>query len=135
MTTTSVPTGTSTANPRNVANGWPADKVERWPIERLIPYARNARTHSAEQVGQIAASIREWGWTNPVLVAEDGTVLRTPSTATRTIVGHGMCTPDYARAWCRQQGRSVMVALRRIRLAGRPESANIHFGRHLGISE
>ena len=58
---------------------WPADKVERWPIERLIPYARNARTHSAEQVDQIAASIREWGWTNPVLVSEDGTI----------IAGHG----------------------------------------------
>jgi len=42
--------------------------------ERLSPYARNARTHSAEQVDQIAASIREWGWTNPVLVAEDGTI-------------------------------------------------------------
>ena len=49
---------------------WPADRVERWPIERLIPYARNARTHSEAQVDQIAASIREWGWTNPVLVDE-----------------------------------------------------------------
>src|ERR1700704_3441279 len=58
---------------------WPADKVERWPIARLIPHARNARTHSAEQVDQIAASIREWGWTNPVLVSEDGTI----------IAGHG----------------------------------------------
>ena len=38
------------------------------PIERLIPYARNARTHTDEQVAQIAASIREFGWTNPVLV-------------------------------------------------------------------
>ena len=60
-------------------NGWPADKVERWPIDRLIPYARNARTHSNQQVDQIAASIREWGWTNPVLLAEDGTI----------IAGHG----------------------------------------------
>ena len=50
-------------------NSWPANRVERWPIERLVPYARNARTHSDEQVGQVAASIREWGWTNPVLVA------------------------------------------------------------------
>src|SRR3979411_2803735 len=58
---------------------WPADHVERWPIERLMPYARNARTHSDAQVSQIAASIREWGWTNPVLVAEDGTI----------IAGHG----------------------------------------------
>ena len=51
---------------------WPADKVERWAIDRLIPYARNARTHSDEQVAQIAASIREFGFTNPVLDEEDG---------------------------------------------------------------
>lgn len=58
---------------------WPADRVERRPIEALIPYARNARTHSDEQVAQIAASMREWGWTNPVLVDEAGTI----------IAGHG----------------------------------------------
>lgn len=58
---------------------WPADKVERRPIDSLIPYANNARTHSDEQVAQIAASMREWGWTNPVLVDEDGTI----------IAGHG----------------------------------------------
>ena len=58
---------------------WPADKVERWAIDRLIPYARNARTHSDEQVAQIAASIREFGFTNPVLVDEEGTL----------IAGHG----------------------------------------------
>jgi DNA modification methylase len=58
---------------------WPADHVERWPTERLIPFARNARTHGDIQVSQIASSIREWGWTNPVLVAEDGTI----------IAGHG----------------------------------------------
>jgi ParB-like chromosome segregation protein Spo0J len=51
---------------------WPADKVERRAINTLIPYARNARTHSDEQVAQIAASIRELGWTTPVLVDEDG---------------------------------------------------------------
>lgn len=39
------------------------------PIENLIPYARNARTHSDAQVAQVAASIVEFGWTNPVLVA------------------------------------------------------------------
>jgi hypothetical protein len=51
---------------------WPADKVERWAIERLIPYARNARTHTDAQVAAIAASIKEWGWTTPALVGEDG---------------------------------------------------------------
>lgn len=58
---------------------WPADKVERRPIEALIPAARNARTHSDAQVAQIAASMKEWGWTNPVLVDEAGGI----------IAGHG----------------------------------------------
>ena len=40
---------------------WPADQVQRRPVSKLVPYARNARTHSDEQVAQIAASIREWG--------------------------------------------------------------------------
>src|SRR4051812_27312392 len=49
--------------------------VDHRPLDRLIPYARNARTHSEAQVAQIAASIREWGWTNPILVdGENGVV-------------------------------------------------------------
>ena len=51
---------------------WPADKVERWAIDRLIPYAKNARTHTDAQIAAIAASIKEWGWTTPALVGEDG---------------------------------------------------------------
>ncbi|MFQ3895480.1 site-specific DNA-methyltransferase [Sphingobium sp. R-7] len=58
---------------------WPADHVKRWPLARLVPFARNARTHSAAQIDQIAASMREWGWTNPILVDEAGTI----------IAGHG----------------------------------------------
>jgi DNA modification methylase len=54
---------------------WPADKVERWTIDRLVPYARNARTHSDGQIAQVAASIQEWGWTNPVLVGDDGGII------------------------------------------------------------
>ena len=42
--------------------------IEQWPVDRLIPYARNARTHSAGQIAQLAASIREFGFTNPILV-------------------------------------------------------------------
>jgi DNA modification methylase len=53
--------------------------LEFLPIEGLIPYAQNARTHSEAQVSQIAASIREYGFTNPVLVSDDGTI----------IAGHG----------------------------------------------
>jgi DNA modification methylase len=54
---------------------WPANAVERRPLASLTPYATNARTHSTEQVDAIAASIREWGWTIPVLVDEDGTII------------------------------------------------------------
>ncbi len=53
--------------------------IEHVAIEALIPYARNSRTHSDAQVAQIAASIREFGFTNPVLIDEQGGV----------IAGHG----------------------------------------------
>ena len=52
-----------------------ARRIEIWPVDRLVPYARNARTHSAAQVAQIAASIVEFGFTNPILVdSADGIV-------------------------------------------------------------
>ena len=50
-------------------------QVQQWPVEKLIPYARNARTHSEEQVAQVAASITEFGWTNPILVGADGVII------------------------------------------------------------
>lgn len=49
--------------------------VQLWPIDKLIPYARNARTHTEEQVAQVAASIAEFGWTNPILVGADGIII------------------------------------------------------------
>ena len=49
--------------------------VQIWPTDRLIPYARNARTHSDEQIAQVAASIKEFGWTNPILVGGDGVII------------------------------------------------------------
>lgn len=52
-----------------------ARRIEMWPVTRLVPYERNARTHSPEQVAQIAASIREFGFTNPILVdSSDGII-------------------------------------------------------------
>jgi DNA modification methylase len=54
-------------------------QVEQTPVDALIPFARNARTHSDEQVKQIAASIREFGFNNPILIRDDLTV----------IAGHG----------------------------------------------
>ena len=71
---TSPPSTRARARARGAGNQrpWPADKVERWRIDRLIPYAKNARTHTDAQIAAIAASIKEWGWTTPALVGEDG---------------------------------------------------------------
>ena len=91
--------------------GWPADHIERWPLEQLVPYARNARTHSATQVDQIAASMREWGWTNPLLVDEAGTI----------IAGHGRVEAArklglvdapvmVARGWSEAKKRAYIIA-------------------------
>lgn len=56
-----------------------ASRIELWPLDRLRPYERNARLHSAEQVAKIAASIAEFGFLNPILV----------DTADGIIAGHG----------------------------------------------
>jgi ParB-like chromosome segregation protein Spo0J len=52
-----------------------ADRIELWSIERLRAYERNPRTHSEAQVDQIAASMVEFGWTNPILVDENAGIL------------------------------------------------------------
>src|SRR5947209_11162198 len=54
-------------------------RLEFWPLDRLIPWSRNARTHSDAQIAEIAGSIRCFGFTNPILVSEEGDV----------IAGHG----------------------------------------------
>src|SRR5713226_2163732 len=52
-----------------------AKEIEYWPLDRLIPYARNARTHSDDQIALIAGSIVEFGFVNPILVdSRDGIV-------------------------------------------------------------
>lgn len=90
---------------------WPAAQVEMWPLSRLIPYARNARTHSPAQIQQIAASMREWGWTIPVLADEQGTIL----------AGHGRVQAaelnEYteapvlvARGWSEAKKRAYVLA-------------------------
>src|ERR1700679_1431546 len=50
-------------------------QIELWPVDRLKPYEGNARTHSNGQINQIAASITEFGWTNPALVDGDDGIL------------------------------------------------------------
>ncbi len=54
-------------------------QIEHWPIDRLRPYARNAKIHGTDQVAKIAASMAKFGWTVPCMVADDGEL----------IAGHG----------------------------------------------
>ncbi len=68
-------TAQSKINPQ----AWPAAQVEMWQVADLVPYAKNARQHPPEQIDQIAASMERFGFTIPMLVAEDGTI----------IAGHG----------------------------------------------
>lgn len=90
---------------------WPADKPVRKSVKELVPYARNARTHSDAQVRQIAASIEEWGWTNPILIDEKGMI----------IAGHGrIMAADklgiedvpciVAESWSEAQKRAYVLA-------------------------
>jgi len=90
---------------------WPADAVERRAVASLIPYARNARTHSDAQVAQIAGSIQEWGWTIPVLIDESGGI----------IAGHGRVLAALklgltevpvmvATGWSEAQRRAYVIA-------------------------
>jgi len=69
------------SSPRNIAPSrpWPADQVRRMSVAALLPYAKNARLHTAEDIKVIAASITKFGFTNPVLVGTDKTI----------IAGHG----------------------------------------------
>ena len=45
------------------------EAIEHWPIERLRPYARNAKTHATDQVAKIAASMAEFGWTGTTFIS------------------------------------------------------------------
>jgi DNA modification methylase len=65
--------------PNHDMPSWPADNPERRPIESLIPYAGNPMTHPPVQIEQLKRSILEYGWTNPVLCDENGSI----------IAGHG----------------------------------------------
>jgi len=55
-------------------------QIETWPLDRLRPYARNAKIHGTDQVAKIAASMAKFGWTVPCMVADDGEL----------IAGHGL---------------------------------------------
>lgn len=98
---------------------WPADRVERRKVADLAPYAGNARKHSDAQVAQIARSIQEFGFTVPVLIDTDGTI----------IAGHGRVMAAQrlglkevpvmvAEGWTEAQRRAYSIADNKLTLNG-----------------
>jgi DNA modification methylase len=114
MTTRTAKLGPLAAKTGGVADPsrfWPADAVERRSTTSLTPRAGNPRTHGPAQVAQIAASIREWGWTVPILVDEQSNI----------IAGHGRVLAAQrlglaevpvmvARGWSAEQIRIYVLA-------------------------
>jgi ParB-like chromosome segregation protein Spo0J len=111
---------------------WPADKVERWSIDRLIPYAKNARTHTDAQVAAIAASIKEWGWTTPALVGEDGGLIAGHARvlAARQL-GIAEIPVMVAAGWSEAQKRAYVLADNQLAITGSgwdPELLRLELG-------
>jgi hypothetical protein len=97
------------------AIAWPADHIERRLLAKLIPYARNARIHTERQISQIAASMKEWGWTMPLLVDEDdvliaghGRVLAAP------LLGWTEAPVMVARGWSEAKKRAYRITDNRL---------------------
>jgi ParB-like chromosome segregation protein Spo0J len=90
---------------------WPAETVQRAAVSSLIPYARNARTHTDAQVSQVAASIREFGFTNPVLVSEDNTIIAGHARVMAAQkLGLAEVPVMVARGWSEAQKRAYVLA-------------------------
>jgi hypothetical protein len=111
---------------------WPADKMERWGIDRLIPYAKNARTHTDAQVAAIAASIKEWGWTSPALVGEDGGLIAGHA---RVLAARQLGIVEIpvmvAAGWTEAQKRAYVLADNQLAIAGSgwdPELLRLELG-------
>ena len=90
---------------------WPADEVTRKPIGELNPYAGNARTHSDKQIDQIVASMNEWGWTNPVLIDEEGMIIAGHGRVmAATKMGLGEVPVMIAKGWSDAQKSAYVLA-------------------------
>ena len=90
---------------------WPAYSVEARPIGTLDPYGRNARLHDEAQVAEIAALIEAYGWTTPVLVDEDGTILAGHG---RVLAARSLRLDEVpvivARGWSEDEKRAYVLA-------------------------
>jgi DNA modification methylase len=93
------------------ARPWPAERIERWAIERLIPYANNARLHSEADIDKLSTSIRTWGWTMPALVDEEGNLLAGElRVAAAAKLGLKSIPVTVARGWSEEEKRAYRLA-------------------------
>lgn len=96
---------------QSVGASWPSDSVERRSVGTLTEYARNTRTHTQEQIDAIAEAIKEWGWTNPVLIDEGGKIIAGHG---RVMAARQMGLADVpvmvARGWTEAQKRAYVIA-------------------------
>ncbi|OYD64838.1 UNVERIFIED_ORG: ParB-like nuclease family protein [Burkholderia sp. CF145] len=113
--TSGEPDTTQNEPERSTSAPWPALNIERRPLASLVPYARNARLHSDAQINQIAASMREWGWTQPILVSEDGMIIAGHG---RVLAGLRLGLDDapvmVARGWSETKVRAYVIADNRL---------------------
>lgn len=94
-----------------------ADSPVRRSVTVLVPYARNSRTHSADQISQIAASIREWGFTNPVLIDSDnGIIAGHGRVMAAQLLGLAEVPCIIADGWTDTQKRAYIIADNRLAL-------------------
>ena len=90
---------------------WAAMNPETREINALLPYARNSRTHTDAQVAQIAASMKEWGWTNPVLIDEDGMIIAGHGRVMAArVLGINVIPVIIARGWSEAKKRAYVIA-------------------------
>ena len=94
---------------------WVADEVERWPLGRLVPYARNPRLHSKDQVARLVASMQRWGVTMPILVDEAGEIIAGHG---RVMAAQKLAYPELpvlvARGWSEEDKKAYRIADNRL---------------------
>ncbi len=97
--------------PPEIPKEWPAARTEpRWTRD-LVPYARNAKMHTDEQVAKIAKSMGEWGWTMPVLVDEDnGIIAGHGRVLAASLKKYDVVPVMVARGWSESQRRAYVIA-------------------------
>ena len=89
----------------------PAERIEHWPIERLLPYANNARIHSETDIDKVADSMRRFGWTNPALVDENGELICGHGRVrAATKLGWTSIPVIVARGWSEEEKRAYRLA-------------------------